>query len=226
MKTRFLSCTRDENSRERGFRLFWLFISLLILTACQTRISPVVPEPIWLEATAPKELPSAPAKWQYKAKVGLRINGKSEQATLVWHRFVSELGSPSNVVRLFGPLGTGAVRLEFGGSSAHLIDEQGREYSGVDPEKLLAEVVGWHLPVNALPYWLLAQPKPGHVYQYQSNQLGEMTAINQFGWAIEFLDWRSYQGRKLPRKLSAKKTFEEQPGVDVSVKFITKSWDW
>lgn len=167
----------------------------------------------------PHELSS----WEYAAKVGIVIDGKSEQANLAW-RYHDQ----SNEVRLFGPLGSGAVKLQFDRFGVVLTDNKGRSYSGDTAEQLLSEIVGWPLPVNALRFWLFARPTPNAVYDYQLDESGQLLALRQLGWQIDFKDWRDYQGQQLPRKVFARRLDfangeEEQ---QITVKLITKSWQW
>ena len=46
--------------------------------------------------------------WRYSAKVGISTPVAREQANLVW-----QFADQSNQVRLFGPLGVGAIKIEF-----------------------------------------------------------------------------------------------------------------
>lgn len=160
-------------------------------------------------------------KWAYNAKVGLLINGESDQANLAW-----EYSDQSNQIRLFGPLGAGAVKLEFDDYGAVLTDSKGRQYRGASAAQLLTELVGWPLPVNAMQYWLFAHPAQGSAFRYQLDDNEDLAALQQLGWKIEFKDWRDYDGRRLPRRLTATKTFADPELGDVRVKVVTKDWQW
>ena len=158
-------------------------------------------------------------QWRYSAKVGLRSANLREQANLVW-RF----GDQSHDVRLFGPLGVGAIKLEFDDYGVQLSDAKGLLYQGTSAEHLLTEIVGWPLPIDALSYWLFLLPAPNHPYQYQLNGQGQLASIRQLGWQIDFAAYRDYQGEMLPRSIIAAKQFSDIKLGNVTVKLITKSW--
>ena len=207
---------------------------VLFLSACQTLNTPLpsdggegvisgADQGDWLTDPAPFNDLQFPNNWRYAAKAGLVLDGKSEQANLTWQS-TDEAGR-KNEIRLFGPLGSGAVKLEFSATEAILTDSKGQEYRDINAERLLARTIQWPLPVEALRYWLFASPAPGSAYRYQLNELGQLSELSQLGWELEFKDRRDYEGRRLPRKVFASKTFYEanQPR-EVTVKLITKSW--
>jgi outer membrane lipoprotein LolB len=159
--------------------------------------------------------------WRYSGKIGLRSNGIKESANVVW-----QMSNQSNDVRLFGPLGMGAVKLEFDQYGVQLSDNEGVVHQGEDAQTLLTEIIGWPLPIDALSRWLFLQPDLTQVFQYRLNGNGQLDAIRQFGWQINYRDYRDYNGRQLPRKLAAEKYFDNTKLGAVSVKLITKDWQW
>ncbi len=208
----------------------WLSIGLVVLTlsACQTRIAPPSngDSKEWLKDASVFENQTPTLDWQLNAKVGVVIDGKSEQANLNWQSSSDSSGETYNRVKLFGPFGAGAIRLEYGSDIATLTDNKGRRYQGRKPEKLIQDVVGWPLPIDALSYWLFAQPEPASAYRYQLGDDGQLSTLEQRGWRIEFKDWREFDGQELPRKVFAYKKFAQDQRGAVSVKLITKSWRW
>lgn len=204
-----------------------LLCLLFILTACQTvpRTSTGQSEEVWLSDVAVFEGAltdlHALASWRYSAKVGVTGPAAREQANMVW-QFDNQL----NKVRFFGPLGIGAVKLEFDQSSVSLSDNQGVLHRGESAEQLLTEITGWPIPIDALNFWLFAVPTPNIAFRYQFDQAGQVMAIEQLGWVIRYADYRNYPNfdsvLTLPRKIVATKTLET--GQQVVVKLITKSW--
>lgn len=161
------------------------------------------------------------ALWRYSAKIGLRTNALNEQASLVWR-----LHDQSNTVRLFGPLGMGAVRIEFDDFGVQISDSGGVLHRGTNAQKLLTRIVGWPLPVEAMSYWLFALPDPRKAFEYRLNDQGYISTMNQLGWNIDFSDYRDYQGKVLPRKILANKRFADEHLGQVSVRLITKDWQF
>lgn len=205
---------------------------MVVLAACQTAppTSPADNGARWYrdgQIFSPQiEALRASSNWQYSAKVGLTINGQSEQANLIW-----KYHDQSNQLRLFGPLGSGTVKLSFDEYGVQLIDNKGRIYTGDaaagrDAQQLLTEVVGWPLPINALAYWLFVQPAPGSRFEYQKDNGNKVTALRQLGWQIEYLDYRDYAGQLLPRKITASRAFADPSLGEVKVRLISKAWQW
>jgi outer membrane lipoprotein LolB len=158
-------------------------------------------------------------RWRYSAKVGISSSKVSETANLVW-----QFNDQSHDVRLFGPLGIGAIKLEFDDYGVQLSDSNGVLYRGSSAEDLLTEVVGWPLPIDALSYWLFLVPSPHHPFQYQINDANQLASIRQLGWQIDFTSYQPYGANMLPRKISAFRRFEDTELGDVRVKLISKSW--
>ena len=207
------------------FRLAFTLWVLLLLAACQTRIEPPADDG-WQRDTLSASPEEIPETWELTAKAGLVIDSKSEQANLAWQRR-PEIAQPrNNKIRLFGPFGAGTVVLEYGERNVLLTDNKGKEYWGDDAEELLNEIVGWPLPLKAMRYWMFAQPSPDAVYEYHRNEEGQLTGLRQFGWEIQYSDWRDYGDRRLPRKIFAHRLDPIGEHKKLSVKLFVKSWRW
>lgn len=205
---------------------------LLALGACQTAPikAPDTSAKEWRRDAAAfprhNEAQQWSAQWQLDAKVGISIKQESEQANLIW-----EFHDQSHQVRLFGPLGSGTVKLEFDEFGAQLTDNKGRIYignaaEGRDAQQLLLEITGWPIPLNALAYWLFVLPDPAADFEYQVSDDGRVSAIKQLGWSIAFADYRDFSGVLMPRKITASKTFANPRLGKVRVRFIAKEWQW
>jgi len=212
-------------------RAILVLSSVLLLAACQTL---PVPDPNdggkrWrndLSVFEPglKAVESI-ANWKYSAKVGVKTPSEREQANIVW-----QFSDQANNVRLFGPLGVGAVRLEFDRYGVVLSDNKGILHRGSSAEDLLTQIIGWPIPLDALSYWLFALPNPDTPFRYQANESGELQVLEQHGWSIRYSRFKQYQsteplaGTALPGKLVATK--QVAPNQHIEVKLITKSWVW
>lgn len=160
---------------------------------------------------------SASAQWRYSAKVGLSAPQVRESANLIW-----EYSDQANNVRLFGPLGVGAVRLQFDPYGVEMSDNKGVLHRGDSAEQLLTDIVGWPIPIDALSRWLFVLPTDNAVFRYQIDENNNVVLLEQLGWKIEYSDYKTYGERFLPRKITATKTLPENQSV--VVKLITKAW--
>lgn len=157
--------------------------------------------------------------WRYTAKVGVSTQSLNEQASLVWR-----LHDQSNAVSLFGPLGMGAVKIEFDRFGVQVSDSRGVIHRDSSAQELLTRLIGWPLPVEALSFWLFALPEPQSLFEYRLNTEGQVAEIIQLGWQIEFSDYREFDGEAMPRKIIAKKKFMQAELGQVTVRLITKGW--
>lgn len=207
-----------------------LFVVMLLLSACQTMPTskPVTDDAVkWRQNSA--YFDSAKARletlnrWRYAAKVGINSPALREVANIVWG-----FSDQANNIRLFGPLGLGAVNLQFDQYGVVLSDNSGVQHRGNSAQELLTTIVGWPIPIDALTHWLHVLPNPGSVYRYQLNAAGtHVTILEQLGWKIEYSSYRLYgkEGSSvlLPRKMMATKILPDDSKL--TIKLITKSWE-
>ncbi len=165
--------------------------------------------------------------WRYSAKVGLTTPDLREQANLVW-----ENRDQNNTVRLFGPLGAGAVKLQFDNNGVVLSDNKGVLHRGNNAEQLLTRIVGWPIPIDALSFWMFAVPANGAAFRYTLDENQRVSELEQLGWRISYSDYKEYDDRIMPRKIVASKQLSSEllNGEDntqnnkIVVKLITKNW--
>ena len=164
------------------------------------------------------------SQWRYSAKVGVITPNESNQANMIWQFDNSDAVSANHMIRLFGPLGIGAVKIEIGQNSVQLSDRTGVLHQGDSAQELLRRIVGWPIPVDALKYWLFSLPQPGHQYKYKLDEQKQLQALNQFGWNISYSGYRDYlnNDQLLSRKIVAKK--QVSPEQAITVTLVTKSW--
>ncbi len=165
-------------------------------------------------------------KWEYSARVGVVTSEHNEQANIVWAS-----NNQVNNVRLFGPLGVGQVKLDFDQDSVQLSDRSGVLHHGLTSqgdtaEKLLSNIVGLPIPLDALSYWMFVLPQPGAVYEYQVDEQNDLVGLKQLGWQIVYSDYRDYGGNLLPRRLTATKSDWGDRVEKVTVRLVTNDWKW
>jgi len=198
---------------------------LVSLSACQHAavIKPTDGETDWREddivfAQRDTDFSKLP-EWRYSARVGVVTQDIREQANLIW-RFRDQ----ANSVRLFGPLGAGQLKIEFDQFGVQLSDKRG--VLGDSAEQLLTQIAGWPIPIDALAHWLFVLPAPDHEYQYRLDDSGNVASLRQLGWRIDFDNYRDYAGVQMPRKLTAIRRLRESNNESVTVKLVTKGWQW
>lgn len=154
--------------------------------------------------------------------MGIRTPELSEQANLVW-----QYRDQSNHLKLFGPFGAGAITIEFDDYGVQLSDQRGVQYRGASAERLLTDIIGWPIPVDALPAWLWGQPIPDTPFRYRLDGQARLGVLEQLGWRIEFADYREYssqdQSRDRPRHITASKQVARGK---IKVRLVARQWQW
>ena len=99
-----------------------------------------------------------------------------------------------------GPFGSGRSTLEGREGRFSLTTAEGR-FEAETPEALMAQRLGWSLPVSALSDWIRGLPAEGSTHRVERDDLGFPRRLEQDGWDIAYRDWTRVEGLWLPRKM-------------------------
>ena len=122
------------------FRLELILALILMLSACATSNPPV------LLRQAQTEISS----FAFSGRVAIRHNGERTSAGVRWTHH-----GPEDEILLLTPLGQTVARI-FSNSNGVLLEESGKKYFEKNAEALTEQVLGWHLPLTGMRYWVLA----------------------------------------------------------------------
>ena len=198
---------------------------LITVSACQTvpkRSQPSEPGSIaWLtaESFAEKPIREIPDDWRYSGKMGIKTSDVKESANIIWN-----YSDQNNQVRLFGPLGAGALRLDFDAYGVVLTDNKGIKHFGDNAQVLLEKLTGWPLPVSSLSSWLFAKPDQNSAFEFHLDADGNLLGLRQNGWEIAYSGYRLFDDVWMPRKILAKKSSSTGNHRSIKVTLVTKSW--
>ena len=171
------------------FRLSILLLSLL-LGACSTmRGAPVQLRPLQPELAA----------FAFNGRVATRHNGERTSAGVRWtHR-----GAEDEIL-LLAPFGQTAARI-FSDASGVLLEASGKEYFEQDAETLTERVLGWHLPLSGMRYWVLALPASGTTAVIERAENGQVKVLRQDGWEIIYTRYATEMPGSLPLRLTLRR---------------------
>ncbi|TDO12506.1 MULTISPECIES: lipoprotein insertase outer membrane protein LolB [Halomonas] len=133
--------------------------------------------------------------WVLVGKAGLRTPEQATSANLDWsqHPFYYRL-------LISGPFGSGRSTLEGREGRFSLTTAEGR-FEAATPEALMAQQLGWSLPVSALSDWIRGLPAQDSPYRLEKDALGFPRLLEQDGWEIAYRDWVRVADLWLPRRL-------------------------
>jgi outer membrane lipoprotein LolB len=120
-----------------GLNFILLSLIFFLLSSCAT-VSTIQPQN-----------PKASQHWRLQGKIAMEDNGKMETASLDWQQNYQQYQ-----IRIFGPLGLGAVELNGDSQGVALTDNKGQLHQAASVEALSQQILGYPLPINDLVFWL------------------------------------------------------------------------
>jgi outer membrane lipoprotein LolB len=162
----------------------YLLISVmaLLLTACATTIPPLTSQGFKQNM------------WSLQGRIAIKTAQQGETASVYWQQRGTQY-----YLRVFGPLGIGAVQLHGVPGDVSLTTNHGQTFQANTPEILIKQTLGWQLPVSNLVYWIRGEKAPHIPSQQQFDQQHHLLSLQQQGWSIVYI---SYNNDGLPRLLS------------------------
>ena len=166
---------------------FSSLVLLLALAGCAT--TPGAPV---LQRPAQPEL----APFAFNGRVAVRHNGERTSAGLRWtHR-----GAEDEIL-LLAPLGQTVARI-FSDAHGVLLETSGKTYAEKDAETLTERVLGWHLPLSGLRYWVLALPAAGSDAVIERAANKQINVLRQDGWEINYTRYAADMPDSLPLRMT------------------------
>jgi len=161
----------------------------LLLGACDT-LAPRMAVP----AVARESL----RQFQVEGRFSLRFEAKSYAGKLSWRH-----GPEGDDIFLMNPFGQGAAEINRRPGAARLVTADHKEYLADDADQLVADVLGYPLPVAGMAEWLLARAAPGGVAQRDSQ--GRLLQLREAGWEIDYDYGDTLDAQALPIRLTARR---------------------
>ncbi len=198
----------------RIITLLWMIVCLMGLASCAT-MQPASQLPqnqnvTWdSRATSLAKIQS----WNLRGMIAIRTPKDSGSATLQWQQQQQNYYH----ISLFGPLGSHSVEITGRPGNVTLASADGKTFHANSPEELLAQQLGWRLPISNLYYWVRGIPVPGAASQKSFDSYHHLTQLTQNGWSIRYLSYTAVNGVDLPSKI-----FMDNP--QLNVKIIINQW--
>ena len=139
-------------------------------------------------------------------------NKKGWTATFNW----KQRGADNYQIRLFGPLGSGAVLIERENGVTTYRDGPTVK-SARNSESLLKQKTGIALPAGNLYYWIRGIPAPGASKIVSVDAQNHPQVLQQAGYTIEYLKRVTVNGVDVPKQIKLQ-------GNNVTIKVAIKQW--
>jgi len=137
----------------------------------------------------------------FSGRIAVRQNESSDSGKIEWQGNTTE-----QHVELLSPLGNTVATLDHSAQRVQLIMADHQEFSAADPQQLTQKILGYALPLDGLPWWVVGQAAPADAPLMGSavmarNEKSELLTLTQAGWRIEYGAWRNVGGQQLPGSL-------------------------
>lgn len=172
-----------------------LFVLLLTLAGCSS-----------LPPASPGD-----RHWQLQGRIGLWLGDQQESSQIRW----LQCGDNYSQIHLSGPMGVGGAEITSTPYGAQL-NYRGEIQQAASAEQLAASI-GWPVPVDALRYWLRGQAAPDAPLRADVSPSGNMNALQQLGWSLNFARYNGQQGEAMPGLIEAQRD-------DMRIKLIVSRW--
>ncbi|MFE8072684.1 lipoprotein insertase outer membrane protein LolB [Marinobacteraceae bacterium S3BR75-40.1] len=166
--------------------LGWL-VPLLALLVAGCASAPPEPPRQDLSATPPgdwtrqAEALQAFDHWRLTGKIAVHQGDDDESAVI--NRW-EQSGRRFDVQLSSAFLGLGTTRVQGTRDAIWLTNSDGETFYSDNPEQLMFDATGWHLPLGALIYWVRGIPAPGGDSQRWFTPEGQLARFNQNGWTV------------------------------------------
>ncbi|MFM8517285.1 MAG: lipoprotein insertase outer membrane protein LolB [Nevskiaceae bacterium] len=157
-----------------------------LLSACRTLTPSGLPV-TELPANWPERRASLQGWQRYaiEGRVAVQAGDDGFTAALRWAQ-----AEERSTLELQGPLGAGAVRVDFSPLQAPLATAAARE--------ALEAQLGFALPIESLRYWLLGVPDPSLAFQeFWLESAGRLDSLQQGGWRIDYPRYAMVAGSRV-----------------------------
>lgn len=172
-----------------------LILVLLLAGGCATRppVRETVAESVWLAHRTTLETLT---DWQVQGRVAIRRGEDGWNASFDWRQ-----RRDSYRIRLRGPFGQGGIELHGDNLGVWMRRSDEPPVYARSVEDLLAQEIGWRLPVLGLVDWLRGLPVATQPATLDWDQEGRLQFLQQDGWRIDYPRYRDVGARQLPDKL-------------------------
>ena len=153
------------------------------------------------------------ATFALNGRVAIDHQGKHHAAGLRWTHLAQ-----SDEILLFAPLGQTAARV-YRDDGISTLDDGDGHFEADDPETLMEQVLGWHLPLNGLHLWVLGLPDNDNVVRIERDNFGRISVLHQSGWEVRYLKYADAKPDSLPARLLLKHE-------DLQIQLLIDEWEW
>lgn len=165
-------------------------LALILLAGCAT--------PPW-QAAPPSDQQVGTGgleHYRFTGRIAIRQPEGSESARIQWQNDLTH-----QHITLLSPLGSTVAQLDRDPWGVDLRLSDREQFHARNSERLTKQVLGYALPLEGLPWWVLGQAAPEQPAQWRLDVRGQAQQLEQADWRIEYSQWRRVGHETLPGML-------------------------
>ncbi len=170
---------------------------ILLLASCVDMPRQVSTDLDWQHRSEQLE---AISHWKATGKLAIRTHDKSESANLVWDQ-----ADNMTHILLSGPMGLAATSIESDQKQLRVSRNGKLKTFDISSQEAINAGIGWDLPLQALPYWLLGLPAPSQDRRKRAPdqvvEQGLLRQIKQLGWTVTYESYGQFERYALPTRM-------------------------
>ncbi|MEK7768602.1 MAG: lipoprotein insertase outer membrane protein LolB [Pseudomonadota bacterium] len=155
--------------------VFPFLVGCAALSARTAVVSTVIIEPVAGTEGA------GPANFGLIGRVSVKDEKQGFSGGIHWHH--TDTGDE---ILLLSPLGQAVAQIQRNTEGIRLTTSEQKVYYAADVEDLTKQVLGWHLPLMGLQYWVQSMNSPATIAAMDRDSDGRIVAIRQDDWEITY----------------------------------------
>ncbi len=144
--------------------------------------------------------------WSFDGRLAITGQNDSWSANLNWKHV-----SGQEDMRLSGPLGQGAARIQLTDNFVSIDRGDGKVQTSSQPEEFVNQQLGVFVPVRSLRFWVVGLPEPAQSF------IENRDGFTQAGWLVSYKQMQTVYGQSMPHKMTVTNS-------QVKLKLIIDQW--
>jgi outer membrane lipoprotein LolB len=129
-------------------------------------------------------------------RIAIRHDGDRSSANIRWtHR------AENDDILLLAPFGQTVAHIHSDAQEV-VLDTADKHYTAQNTEELTQQVLGWHLPLAGLRYWVLALAAPESKASIEHDANGQVSIMQQDDWKISYTRYAAQTPDSLPLRIN------------------------
>ena len=129
-------------------------------------------------------------------RIAIRHDGDRSSANIRWtHR------AENDDILLLAPFGQTVAHIHSDAQEV-VLDTADKHYTAQNTEELTQQVLGWHLPLAGLRYWVLALAAPESKASIEHDAIGQVSIMQQDDWKISYTRYAAQTPDSLPLRIN------------------------